>query len=225
MAAPVIVSRVRATLHRQGYQGFTQEQILETANSLKIDIDNPTPEDTKAVAQALKDSSMQSKPEIIPFSETDTNEELINQEYTTPIATPMLSTPSPTSLTVAQKQTLTQIQAQQLGIELSQLEITEVSSMVATEIVDSVGYLQAVGEIIKQFIERRNNQASALISEQITNIATIINTGNEQLGDIFNGANRQLSEIVSQCKQRREDYKSPYASRLESIREILQISQ
>jgi len=133
------------------------------------------------------------------------------------------SEPVNNSLTVAQKQTLTQIQAQQLGIELSQLEITEVSTMVANEITDSIGYLQAVGEIIKQFIERRNNQASVAISEQIANIATIITTGNDQLGDIFNGANRQLQEIVSQCKQRREDYKSPYASKLEGIREILQI--
>jgi len=224
MATPVIVSRVRSTLHRQGYQGFTQAQILEVASSLDVDINNPTAEQTKAVVQALKDSSVQEKAEIIPFSETDTNDELINQEHTIPIADPMPTTPQPTALTIAQKQTLTQIQAQQLGIELSQLEITEVSSMVAGDIVDSVSYLQAVGEIIKQFIERRNNQASALISEQITNIATIINTGNDQLGDIFNGANRQLNEIVSQCRQRREDYKSPYASKLEGIREILQIS-
>ena len=135
------------------------------------------------------------------------------------------SNPENKSLTIAQKQSLTQIQAQQLGIELSQLEITEVSAMVATEITDSISYLEAVGEIIRLFIERRNNQASAAISEQISNIATIINTGNDQLGDIFDGANRQLSEIVSQCRQRKEDYKSPYSNRLESIREILQISQ
>ena len=36
MPAPIIVSRVRATLHKQGYQGFTLEQIIEAANTLAI---------------------------------------------------------------------------------------------------------------------------------------------------------------------------------------------
>lgn len=53
MTAPVIISRVRATLHKLGYQGFTQQQIIEAANFLTVDINNPSPENTKAVANYL----------------------------------------------------------------------------------------------------------------------------------------------------------------------------
>jgi len=128
-------------------------------------------------------------------------------------------------LTIAQKQTLTTIQAQQMGLALSPLEIDKVTAMVADDISDSVGFLQGVSIAIQAFINNRNNQAQQIITEEIENIANIINTGNEELGDIFNGANQQLHNIIEQCKQRKADYKSPYIGRLESIRESLGLPQ
>lgn len=127
------------------------------------------------------------------------------------------------TLTTQQRHTLTLIQSQQMGIELNQAEIIEVSQMVADEVSDSIDYLTQVGELIKQFITNRNNQARTAINQKVSDIADIINTGNEQLGDIFNNANKQLNDIVKDCKQKKADYKSPYRDRLESIREILKL--
>jgi len=203
---------------------LTKAQIEQVKYQLKKLEATATNDEVREAAKDLEEFDANSIADRVLASRSTSITEVEQGSVITSGLSLPISEPVNNSLTIAQKQTLTQIQSQQLGIELSQLEITEVSAMVASEITDSIGYLQAVGEIIKQFIERRNNQASVAISEQIANIATIITTGNDQLGDIFNGANRQLNEIVSQCKQRREDYKSPYASKLEGIREILQIS-
>ncbi|MFM6138470.1 MAG: hypothetical protein ACKPCP_30760, partial [Sphaerospermopsis kisseleviana] len=67
-------------------------------------------------------------------------------------------------------------------------------------------------------------QVKSLIDEKVENITTIINTGNEQLGDIFSSANEKLNNIINNGSQVATDYKSPYKTKLESIREILKLS-
>lgn len=128
------------------------------------------------------------------------------------------------TLTTTQKHALIQIKSQELGIDLSVTEITKISDMVSEQINDSIDFLNQVGLIIAEFFTNRNNQVKDIVNQKIEDIATIINTGNEQLGDIFNGANKRLMDIANESSQVKNDYKSGYQSKLESIREILKLS-
>ncbi|MFM6158230.1 MAG: hypothetical protein ACKPE3_35435, partial [Sphaerospermopsis kisseleviana] len=134
------------------------------------------------------------------------------------------STPTNNTLTTTQKHELVKIKSVELGIDLVDVEVIKIADMVSTQITDSIGFLNEVTALIQEFFTNRNSQAKLIIDEKINNITTIINTGNEQLGDIFNGANQKLNSIVNECNQVETDYKSTYQTRLESIREILKLS-
>ncbi|MFM6158994.1 MAG: hypothetical protein ACKPE3_39435, partial [Sphaerospermopsis kisseleviana] len=127
------------------------------------------------------------------------------------------------TLTTTQKQELVKLKSVELGVNLSESEVLKIADMVAIQVNDSIDFLNEVTALIQQFFINRNNQAKFVIDEKIENITTIINTGNEHLGDIFNGANQKLSSIVDECNQVETDYKSTYKTKLESIREVLKL--
>ena len=133
-------------------------------------------------------------------------------------------TPANNTLTTTQKHALIQIKSQELGIDLNINEVEKISDMVSEQINDSINFLNEVGSIIQEFFANRNNQVRDIIDQKIEDIATIINSKNDELGDIFNSANNRLMDIASSCNREKTDYKSPYQSKLESIREILKLS-
>jgi hypothetical protein len=130
---------------------------------------------------------------------------------------------SENQLTISEKQTLTRIQANSMGLQLTDLQICEIADMADNQINDVAGFLDVVSQYLRDFLTSRNKAVQDQVTSKIQNIETIINTANDGLADIFNGANTQLNNIVTECRQQATDYKSPYASRLESIRESLEV--
>ena len=133
-------------------------------------------------------------------------------------------TPQNNTLTTTQKHALIQIKSQELGIDLSAIEIHKISDMVSLQIKDSIDFLSEVGILIAEFFNNRNNQVRDIVDEKINDITQIINTGNDELGDIFSSANKRLIDVASDCSRQKTDYKSTYQSKLESIREMLKLS-
>ena len=121
------------------------------------------------------------------------------------------------------KSELIKIKSIELGIDLTPSDIQKISDMTSESINDSINFLNEVSIIISQYFDDRNKKVSNIINQKIDNITDIINSKNDVLGDIFKSANDELSELINECKREKIEYKSPYKSQVESIREILKI--
>ena len=130
---------------------------------------------------------------------------------------------SKSELTLREKNELIKIKSIELGIDLSVSDVEKISDMVSKSVDDSLDYLDAVSIIILDFFNDRNKKASNIINQKINDISRIINSKNEALGDIFESANASLNYLISDFNREKLQYKSPYKSKLESIREILKI--
>lgn len=128
------------------------------------------------------------------------------------------------ALTVAQKHSLTKMQADFMGITLSENEIQKIASSANNEITDNIEFLLEIKQLIETYLAHRNEQFQKQTSNIVRDIADVINAGNDELAKITEETNETLRDIVSQCEEIKRDYKSPYKSRLESIRELLKVS-
>jgi len=181
MATPVIVSRVRSTLHRQGYQGFTQEQILETAKSLNIDIDNPTPDDTKAVAQILQNAVTAPTPTASVDSENSVSQEQLD----------MLPTVEPANIVNYQQKTeMVAHQAEEMGVVLSDGDVEAISDNIKGQSTDADELNNEIREAISAYIQYHKAQSL----NKVTNL--IQDVYREQ-----SAANREVSQVLSQGLQ------------------------
>lgn len=130
---------------------------------------------------------------------------------------------SKSELSLREKNELIKIKSIELGINLSTSDIQKISDMVSESIRDSIDFLNEVSIIISEYFDDRNKKATNIINQKINDISTIINSKNDELGDIFQSANTSLNNLISDCSREKLQYKSPYKSKLESIREILKI--
>ena len=130
---------------------------------------------------------------------------------------------SKSELTLREKNELIKIKSIELGIDLSVSDVEKISDMVSKSVDDALDYLDEVSIIILDFFNDRNKKASNIINQKINDISRIINSKNEALGDIFESANTSLNDLISDCSREKLQYKSPYKSKLESIKELLKI--
>lgn len=130
---------------------------------------------------------------------------------------------SKSELSLREKNELIKIKSIELGINLSTSDIQKISDMVSESIRDSIDFLNEVSIIISEYFDDRNKKATNIINQKINDISTIINSKNDELADIFQFANTSLNNLISDCSREKLEYKSPYKSQLESIREILKI--
>lgn len=180
MATPVIVSRVRATLHREGFQGFSQEQIIEAANSLKIDIDNPTPQDTKAVAQALKNAA-------VPTASVGEN--AINQEQLD-----MLPSVEPASLATYEQTTeMVQAQAQEMGVVLSDGDVEAISAHISGQSSDVDELNQEIRGAISAYIQYHKSQSLNKVTNLIQDVYREQATANREISQALASGLQQFS--------------------------------
>lgn len=131
---------------------------------------------------------------------------------------------SQAGLTISQKQELVKIQAGFMGIELSQVEIQNIASSADNQITDNIDFLLEVQGLIKEFLSKRNQQFQHQTAQIVDGIAAIINDGEQELAQIVTNTNERLRDIVGQCQAVKTDYKSPYKSRIQSMRESLGLS-
>lgn len=132
--------------------------------------------------------------------------------------------PNQNALTTTQKSELVSMQAGFMGIELSQLEVQNIVNKTDETITDNIEFLREVQQLIKDFLAVRNEQFQKHTNQIVEDIAGVIRDGEVELAQIMTGTNERLRDIVDQCKQAKMEYRSPYKSRLEGIREMLKIS-
>ncbi|PHJ55784.1 hypothetical protein VF14_31820 [Nostoc linckia z18] len=126
------------------------------------------------------------------------------------------------SLTHSQKQSLVRVEAEQLGVVLSDVEITQILDADTKNYSDSVQFLIGVRELIREFLAGRNHERNNTRLQLVSSIQDVIEAANQEDAMNVVRTNQQLMDIVNSCKQQATDYKSPYTNRLESIRETLQ---
>lgn len=198
MATPVIVSRVRATLHRQGYQGFTQEKILEAANSLNVDINNPTPEDTKAVAQILQKTVAQDETKIVtaPTANVD-SENAVNQEQLD-----MLPSAEPASLVNYQQTTeMVAHQAQEMGVVLSTNDIQQISDNISGQTTDADEINAEIREAISHFIQFHKAQSLNKVSTLVRDVYREQSEANREVSEALASGLQQFSRDMEESRQ------------------------
>ncbi|MBD2503929.1 hypothetical protein [Anabaena azotica] len=127
------------------------------------------------------------------------------------------------ALTISEKRSLAKMQASYMGIALSEIEIEQIVSSASNEITDNIEFLLEVKGLIQAYLANRNAMFQRQTSGIVEDIVDVINAGNDELARITEDTNETLRGIVEKCNGMKEDYKSPYKSRLESIRELLKV--
>ena len=207
MPAPIIVSRVRATLHKQGYQGFTLEQIIEAANTLAIDINNPSPEDTKAVATHLMEISPITKSYPDATEQSESSAELIQQHM-------LDSLPSFGAITPSQKTEMVAKQAQLMGITLADSDIQNIAQQVDFQATDSNELIDEIKSFLVAFINYREAQSQAKVSQAFTEIIHHANASNQRVSDSLHTG---LQSLATQMESQRYHFKSSVRSALKHL--------
>ena len=207
MPAPIIVSRVRATLHKQGYQGFTQDQIIEAANTLAIDINNPSPEDTKAVATHLMEISPIIKSLLSTTVESESETEVIQQHM-------LDSLPSFGAITPSQKTEMVANQAQLMGITLADSDIQNIAQQVNFQATDSNELIDDIKSFLVAFINYREAQSQAKVSQAFTEIIHHANASNQRVTESLHTG---LTALATQMESQRYHFKSSVRTALRHL--------
>ena len=211
MPAPIIVSRVRATLHRQGYQGFTQEQILEIANSLSVDINNPKPEDTKAVVTALKElNTTKSEIQTVATEETPINTFEGEIDYEALASLPKAEG----AITPSQKREMVVNQAQLMGLVLAESDIQNIAQQVDFQTSDSEELIDEIKGFLVAFIQFRANQNRVKINNALAEVITFSNQTNREVSEELSTG---LKQFAVQMEEQRNHFKSSVRSALRHL--------
>ncbi|NJL80289.1 MAG: hypothetical protein HC917_18300 [Richelia sp. SM2_1_7] len=165
MATTKFQNNVRTRLYKKNYQGFSQNDFLEAAKAVLCDdLDNPTQEQIKAGVQYLIDKHNQSLE--IPNSENLT--EVLIESQT------IQETGNSTAITNQQKEQLITVQAQSLGIELSESEITDISQTVSDSFTDFVSAVETINSLIKDYAQSKFDEVEQKLMLVITTCATTL---------------------------------------------------
>lgn len=126
------------------------------------------------------------------------------------------------SITESTKHSLIKIEAAQMDIDLSESEVLQIVNSSSNEISDTAQFIIDTREILREFLYQRNQQLASQNDNLIGTVQQVINEANQEKARIIASTNQSLMDVVEQCRQANEDYKSPYTSRLESMRKTLQ---
>ena len=166
MATTKFQNNVRTRLYKKNYQGFSQNDYLEAAKNIGCDdLDNPTQEQIKAGVQYLIDKHNQSLE--IPDSENLT--EALTESET------IQETGKSTAITSQQKEQLITVQAQSMGIELSESEITDISQTVSDSFTDFVSAVETINSLIKEYAQNKFDSIEQKIDASNNNLRDYIN--------------------------------------------------
>jgi hypothetical protein len=86
-----------------------------------------------------------------------------------------VSTPNTTAITNQQKEQLITVQAQSLGIELSESEITDISQTVSDSFTDFVSAVETINSLIKDYAQSKFDEVEQKIDASNSNLRDYIN--------------------------------------------------
>ncbi|MEM6751522.1 MAG: hypothetical protein AAF630_00815 [Cyanobacteria bacterium P01_C01_bin.38] len=165
MATTKFQNNVRTRLYKKNYQGFSQSDFLEAASSVLCDdLDNPTQEQIKAGVQYLIDKHNQS----LEISNSENTPPALVESETTQI------TENSTAITNQQKEQLITVQAQSLGIELNDSEITDISQNVSDSFTDFVSAVETINSLIKDYAQSKFDSIEHQIDASNNNLRDYI---------------------------------------------------
>ena len=210
MPAPIIVSRVRATLHKQGYQGFTQEQIVEAANTLNVDINTPSPDDTKTVATYLMQLSPLTKSEPSTTVQSESETEVIQQHMLDSL--PSFGVDS--AITPSQKTEMVANQAQLMGITLADSDIQNIAQQLDFQATDSNELIDEIKSFLVAFINYHESQSQAKVSQAFNEIIHHANASNQRVTESLHTG---LKSLAVQMESQRNHFKSSVITALRHL--------
>ena len=210
MPAPIIVSRVRATLHRQGYQGFTQEQILNAANAMSIDVNNPTSEDTKAVVNSLKELSSPtdmttSEPISVLINEVDIDQEQLKS---------LPAVDNPKIITYQQKTDMVVSQASVLGVTLSETDVAQIAQNVDSQGTETDELISEIRGAISAYIQYQKQSSQAKIQTLLADINHEQSQANQEISQALSTG---LQHFAREMEVSRHSFKSSVRASLKLL--------
>ncbi|MEO0841259.1 MAG: hypothetical protein AAF063_20425 [Cyanobacteria bacterium J06643_5] len=171
MATTKFQNNVRTRLYKKNYQGFSQSDFLEAAKNIGCDdLDNPTHEQIKAGVQYLIDKHNQS----LEISDSENSPALTESET-------IQQTENSTAITNQQKEQLITVQAQSLGIELNESEITDISQNVSDSFTDFVSAVETINSLIKDYAQSKFDEVEQKIDASNNNLRDYIDNRTNSL--------------------------------------------
>ncbi len=165
MATTKFQNNVRTRLYKKNYQGFSQSDFLEAAKNIGCDdLDNPTHEQIKAGVQYLIDRHNQS----LKISDSENLTEVLTESET------IQETENSTAITNQQKEQLITVQAQSMGIELTETEITDISQTVSDSFTDFVSAVETINSLIKDYAQSKFDSIEQQIDASNNNLRDYI---------------------------------------------------
>ena len=197
---PIIVSRVRATLHKQGYQGFSKEQILEAASILNVNSSEPSPEETKAVAKYMVDN--------LSSNLVKTPIELDSAQLST------LGNHQQVPLAQSPKFEMIRSESQSMGVVLTETDIAQIASNVNSQASETDEMLSEIREAISAYIQYQKQANHSKIQNFLANINHEQNQANQEISQALSDG---LQHFAREMEVSRQSFKSSVRTSLKLL--------
>ena len=164
MAKTDFIKRIQKRLSDKGIK-ISRSNLKAEISSLGFDYSVLGEENVDTITQMLLDKHqntelMVSEPEEITVVPSDEHHS---------------STPNSTAITNQQKEQLITVQAQSLGVELSDKEITDISQTVSDSFTDFVSAVETINSLIKEYAQSKFDEVEQKIDASNNNLRDYIN--------------------------------------------------
>ncbi|NJN11381.1 MAG: hypothetical protein HC836_45330, partial [Richelia sp. RM2_1_2] len=142
---------------------ITRSNLIAEISSLGFDLEAVGSENIDTITQLLLDKHQN--------TDLQTKEP---EEITSADKEHHASTPNSTAITNQQKEQLITVQAQSLGIELSESEITDISQTVNDSFTDFVSAVETINSLIKDYAQSKFDEVEKQIDKSNNNLRDYI---------------------------------------------------
>lgn len=200
-----LIKRIQSKAKANGFT-VSRQQIRDIATQHELDTTN------------LTDDQVQTILEVIKNMNESTGLALISNSPNISVVTE----PSKPALSTNTKQTLLKVEATEIGIELSESEITSILDSTNQQFYDSVDFLEFAKDAIKEMMVLRNTERQNTRINLVTSILDTINAANQEDAQNAMKANAMLADMVEQTKSQASGYINPYTANKQRLQEMLQ---
>ena len=179
---PDLVKRIQSRLSRKSIsiskQDLTQE-IAALGYSPQALKDSEIDTITQLLLEKHQNTELTvSEPEEITVASSDEHNASTSQEENSPHKTESdttQKTENSTAITNQQKEQLITVQAQSMGIELTETEITDISQTVSDSFTDFVSAVETINSLIKEYAQNKFDSIEQQIDASNNNLRDYIN--------------------------------------------------
>ena len=198
MSTPIIVSRVRALLYKQGYQGFTKEQILSAATTLGVNVKDPTPEESKSVVEHIIKTATQ-------LTKTPIEIDLTQLSTLNDVAKSLLETT---------KTEMIRSESHSMGVILSESDITQIASNINSQATETDELFTEIREAISAYIQYQKQSSQAKIQTLFADINLEQRQANQEISQALSTG---LNNFARDLEVSRHSFKSSVRASLKLL--------